>query len=85
MMSNDVSFVILMLKYLISDLVIGPSFTYRVSGHLSGGFRENCVNVLCREREDPKSIAAPLSACLFPPNAECMKSLVLQALYMYWY
>ncbi len=25
--------------------LIGPSFTYRVSGRLSGGFRENCVNV----------------------------------------
>lgn len=51
----------------LTDLVIGPSFTHMVSGCLSVGFGENCVHVLCREREDPKSIAAPQSACLFPP------------------
>lgn len=46
-------------------------------------WRELC-ECLRREREDPKSIAVHRVPVPYP-HAECMMSLVLQALYMYWY
>lgn len=33
----------------------------------------------------PQKHSCPTECLSFPPHAECMKSLVLQALYMYWY
>lgn len=45
--------------------------------------RELC-ECLCRKSRTQKH-SCPIECLSLPPSAECMKSLVLQALYMYWY